>query len=465
MTAMAALIFDDGKVVGQVVSDDTTGTQIQSEDGIFQITGGTKSGSNLFHSFDRFSLGTEDVASFSNAPAISNIFSRVTGGTVSELDGLIQTQGDASLFLLNPAGIVFGANAQLDIGGSFVVSTGDRLIFADGVEFSADNSEESPLLTISSPVGLQYGADPGAIEVLPQSDLEVAEIGLSLFPGNTLAFLGGDVSLTSNRLDAVGSNVELGSVKSGTVALQPDEYGWQFDYANTSDLGQISLRDGALISTSGRTNFYGATIEIATGSGITDFNRIGDRQSRINLEASESINIDGGLLITQVGQQRNNIDRAIANTGGDMLIKAPEIFFDRGAIVSAGTLSEGASGNITIEGSRLVKLSTEAGNNPSIISTSTIGSGDGGQIAIKTRDLVIEDGSQVQALAGEGAGGTISVDASRAIDISGTGILTSADSDGNLVETELSSGLFASSGIEGLPLAQQPKGESGSLNR
>ncbi len=462
-TTVMALMLLEGDVQAQITSDNTTKTNIQTSDGISTITGGIQSGNNLFHSFEQFSLSTDTAASFNNALEITNIFSRITGGAVSEIDGLIQTQGNANLFLLNPAGVIFGANAQLDIGGSFMVSTGDRLIFADGVEFAAVNPEDKPLLTVSSPIGLQYGENPGKIEVLPKSNRVVEDSGLSILPGNTLALLGGDVSIRRNNLDAVGGRVEIASVKSGFVGLQPDDYVWGFDYQLVPDFGKIDLRDGALIKISGKTNFTGQTINIATSSGITDFNSFTNIKSVVSLKATESIKLNGGLLLTQVGQQRAVINEAIADIGGDIIVEAPQVLLDNGAVVSAGTLSQGAGGSITINAAELVKISTTPGKNPSIVSTSTIGEGAGGQIAIDTKDLIIENGSQIQALAGDGAGGTIRIDASDSVDISGTGTLLRGDLEGNVSETILNSGVFASSGIEGLPFQQQPQGKSGSL--
>ncbi|MGK7897428.1 MAG: filamentous hemagglutinin N-terminal domain-containing protein, partial [Xenococcus sp. (in: cyanobacteria)] len=148
--------------IAQVTPDGTTNTTVNVNSNNFTIEQGDRSGGNLFHSFGDFSIPTDGSASFNNAADIVNIFSRVTGGNISNIDGLLRANGGANLFLLNPAGIIFGEGARLDIGGSFFGSTADSIVFPDG-EFSASDLANPPLLTINAPIGLNLRDNPADI--------------------------------------------------------------------------------------------------------------------------------------------------------------------------------------------------------------------------------------------------------------------------------------------------------------
>jgi filamentous hemagglutinin family protein len=154
--------FRTPSLLAQVTSDDTVNTQVTENGNTAEITGGETRGDNLFHSFQDFSVPTGNEASFLNANDISNIFSRVTGGNISNIDGLISANGSANLFLINPAGIIFGEGARLDIGGSFYGSSASSILFEDG-EFSAADLDNPPLLTVNAPIGLGFRDQPGDI--------------------------------------------------------------------------------------------------------------------------------------------------------------------------------------------------------------------------------------------------------------------------------------------------------------
>jgi filamentous hemagglutinin family protein len=173
-------IFSSNMSAAQVVGDTTLPTgerALVKGNPNFQINGGARRGGNLFHSFSQFSIPTGGSAYFNNALDVQNILTRVTGGSISNIDGVIGANGSANLFLINPNGIIFGPNTSLNIGGSFVASTASSIQFADGTEFSAVNPSASPLLTISVPTGLQFNGQQGDIVMQAAPQNPTTEVG------------------------------------------------------------------------------------------------------------------------------------------------------------------------------------------------------------------------------------------------------------------------------------------------
>ena len=195
-------------------------------------------GPNLFHSFDRFSVGTKDTARFSGPTGIKNILSRVTGGQPSVIDGQLQsTIPEANLYLLNPSGVVFGPNAGLDIRGSFHVSTADYLRLADGARFFARLSETSTL-SVAPPVAFGFlGPQPAAITV-QGSTLQVPE-------GQTLSVVGGDTKIVGGALRAPSGRIQLASVAAaGEVLPVTSGPAPDLQVDSVARLGRIALSPG-----------------------------------------------------------------------------------------------------------------------------------------------------------------------------------------------------------------------------
>ncbi|MEH2093067.1 two-partner secretion domain-containing protein [Nostoc sp.] len=220
-------ISTTGCAYAQITSDTTLpiNSNIQKIGNTIKIEGGTTAGSNLFHSFSEFSVPTGSTADFNNSLNIQNIISRVTGKSISDIDGLIRANGTANLLFINPNGIIFGPNAKLDIGGSFVGSTASSIKFADGFEFSARKPSTTPLLTISVPIGLQFNGGEGNI---------IVETAASSPPTIPYTEVGdaGELPSTAQTANSSTSGTAVSSI-SGTL-----------NNDNDIDLYQLFLRNG-----------------------------------------------------------------------------------------------------------------------------------------------------------------------------------------------------------------------------
>ncbi|MBD2072891.1 DVUA0089 family protein [Phormidium sp. FACHB-592] len=194
LLASFALASFATRVQAQVVPDNTLGNgnnSVTSATGNrTDITGGAGRGSALFHSFERFNISPNEQVYFANPTSIRNIFSRVTGGSLSNIDGLLGVAGSANLFFMNPNGIIFGPNARLDVSGSFLATTANALEFPDNQKFAATGDRAVPLVEVNLSIGLQFGANPPAM-LTNQGNL----------------FAGQDLTLTSDRLTLLGQLV------------------------------------------------------------------------------------------------------------------------------------------------------------------------------------------------------------------------------------------------------------------
>ncbi|WP_017655678.1 filamentous hemagglutinin N-terminal domain-containing protein [Fortiea contorta] len=408
--------------IAQITPDTSlpTATQVDTIGNTTNITGGTQAGTNLFHSFREFSIPTGNTAFFQNTADIQNIISRVTGGSRSDIDGLIRANGTANLFLINPNGIVFGQNARLDIGGSFIASTANIIKFADGTEYRvADNA--SPLLTISVPLGLQFGSNPQGITVRgvgheynyqadivdrinanqPGLFLDTQNPGLQVREGKTLALVGGSVSLDGAILKAPGGRVEIfGAGSNGSVNLQQVTTGGKVEsdpfadiqIANKSWIGTTGIGGGEIALTGKDIRFASESIVRADTTG-------GQNGKGISI-VGDSIDINQSSLAASTFG---------AGNGGAILFDAKNIKFENSTAAFTETystaLGAGKAGDVTFKADSI-------GTNQSPIRSNSFGVGHGGNININAKSLQISYGGGTGANvfdAGNGGDTTIKV--------------------------------------------------------
>jgi filamentous hemagglutinin family protein len=445
---------------------------------IINITGGTQAGSNLFHSFKEFSVRSGSEAFFNNTVDITNIISRVTGGSISNIDGLIRANGSANLFLINPNGIVFGPNARLNIGGSFIGSTASSLKFADGTEFSATNPGAPPLLTISVPLGLQFGSNPKEIQVNglghefsyqeniieynngsktrePAPLLNSSQPGLQVSEGKTLALVGGNVSISGGVLNSPAGRIEIGSVGSNqVVSLVPIEQGWKLGYEALTSFADIGFSGKSFI---GATGDGGGAIAVAgrniniTSESIVRSDTVGDRNG-------QQISILGDAIVVD----KSNIGAYTfsSGNGGQVKLDANNITFKNNGGAGTQATASGSAGDITL----IAKNSFEA-SNQSGLGSKTFGAGSGGRINVEANSVQLEQESGFGATSASiGGVGEINIKVGDlVIRNSGIGNESSSGSNGGKINIVANSFQLENAGISSIT-GKDSTGNGGEIN-
>ena len=418
--ALAGVIaWPSGSAAQAITPDGTMGTAVNGGPA-YMISGGTVRtngvNTNLFHSFGQFSVPTGGSATFQGDLATTNILSRVTGGQLSSIDGLIDTRTfmpSANFFLINPAGVIFGSSASLNVGGAFRVSTADSIIFPDG-QFFASLAADT-VLSAEPPQAFGFlGSNPASItfDATGTFDGTVTQ-PFAVDPGQTLAVVGGDVQVINGAiLWAPGGVVQLVSVGSGagTVDLSAP------NLASFASLGNVIISGGSVV-TAGGTDFGvpGGTVMIRSGQLVVD---------------------TGALVLTDTG------DFAAANPGIDIDAR-DSMMVRNGALVQTFSFGPADAGNISIKTGNLVV--TDVG---SAIESQAVSSGKTGAIDIQVASGQIVNGGAIRTVAGATDGGDVRVTATGTLMLTGVGSEISTGAGGASTIPDFIAGNISISGAD-----------------
>ncbi len=307
-------------------------TVITPQGHVFDITGGTRPGNgpNLFHSFGEFGVPPHHIANFLNDSglATANILGRVTGGNPSQIFGTIQTTGfgHANLFLMNPAGIVFGPTASLNVGGSVSVTTADYLRFANGGIFNAMPGPQDATLS-SSPVAAFgfLGSNPNAVTVQGGQ--------LVLSEGQSLSLVGGDLTMTAGALEHGASQPARLSAPGGQINL-----------VSVAAAGEVPALDAKSPGSEPLANGIGrfGTLSLSEG---TNIDTSADKAGRIVIRSGQFTMNDASL--TAISGNASNRGSATSPDSPAIAITADTVTLSNGSLIMADTHGTAPAGDIT----------------------------------------------------------------------------------------------------------------------
>jgi filamentous hemagglutinin family protein len=492
-------LFSSNLTIAQVVGDTTLPVGERSQvtgNPNFQIDGGATRGGNLFHSFSQFSVPTGGSAYFNNAADVQNIFSRVTGGSISNIDGLIRANGTANLFLLNPNGIIFGANASLDIGGSFVATTANAIGFGNGEFFSSDATQSVPSQLLRVNPNALFFNQQNPQPIVNQSSAN--NTGLQVPLRQNLLLVGGAVQLNNGQIISPGSYVEIGSVGGvGTVGLSTTGEDWQLNIPNGVTRADVSLRNGSDINVKGdggSIRILGQNIESDRSSlriEIPSNSRLPDTQSGdLELDATRSISISnstlanslfgqgtmGGINLSagdRISLDGSDVYNTLEQTGvgkvGDINITTGSLSLTRGdAWFSYNRLASQTKGQGNVGSVNINARDTVSSDGTLVFNTvEPTGIGNGGDINITTGSLSLTSGAEVVSkTSGRGNAGSVNINARNTVSFDGSTVYNTVDpigignADGINITTgslSLTSGAHVNSNTSG-------RGNAGSVN-
>ncbi len=405
------------------------------------INGGAVRGINLFHSFQEFNVSQGRGAYFLiNNSDIQNVLTRVTGKNPSEIFGTLGIISDSNpnLFLINPNGIIFGRNASLDVGGSFVATTANGINLGQTGIFSASEPTQSNLLSVQ-PSALFFNAVNNQAEIINNSRATSTVLGfalngnpqrqiggLTVLDGNDLSLIGGNVTLDRGFIFAPGGGVELGGLtEPGIINL--DATGWRFPdnvargdvtLKNAASVFVVSGDRGSIAVNSRNFNFSNGSRFTLVNEGIENIN---NSAGNIEITATDNITLEG------TNSAYSAIFNVIEDGGnaGDIIIKAANLEIIGDAAIGTFTLEKGNAGNINIQARDKVTI-LGTGATTSISSFLETGAeGKGGNINIQTKSFVLDNGQISTSSLGNGNAGNIQINAVESFSVKNAQIATS----------------------------------------
>lgn len=404
---------------GETITDGSLGAKVNLGSGSFEVSQnlGTTVGNNLFHSFSQFNINTDQTATFTGASNLQNIITRVTGGEVSNIDGLLKSAGKADFYFINPAGIIFGKNAAFDITGSINISTADYLKLGENGLFKASNSTNSQLSIVDpTHFGFLGSAEThnGLLTIQAQlnshSDEELNFVAgnMAIKDGSQLISKTGEVRLIAvqnpHLIDIEELPIELSnSLHGGTIYIENNQVKNSIDTSGDGG-GEIEIWGGDVTFNKANSNASNTgTLPVSNRENVNIIaNRLTLNDSIIAFDSFDTGN--GGNVSIKANQLRVDgqgdyaeisSESKGAGNAGDIAIESQDVVIAAGGEISANATGNGNAGNIQLN----AKFLTIDGTGEALtrISSQTSGKGNAGDVVIEVENIDVKNGGKISS--------------------------------------------------------------------
>lgn len=319
----------------------STGTTATADGAVTTIGGGVRAGDNLFHSFSRFNLAAGDIARWSagDALTIRNVINRVTGGERSFIAGTIDASAmpSADFYFINPAGIVFGDGAAIDVGGTAHFSTAHQLGFADGSVLVSGTASGSSF-SMAEPSRFGFLGNNAPITLLPVAQPDPDRL-IRGNPMGRLALSASDILFDRSTIFTRSFEARAVGQGQGSIAR-----GGTLDQGLRG--GRIDLSDGRIfIDVDGFAALAADSMVMDGRSAVSVVARAAARPALAVL--ANRLDIVGGELSV------TGVDGDAANAG-DIDIRADAITIGPFGGIRSESMIDGGGGTIRVTAGRLL---------------------------------------------------------------------------------------------------------------
>lgn len=433
----------------EIVTDGSVGPALELEGPAFRVEAGLgkQAGANLFHSFTRFNLAQGESAVFSGPDTVQNVINRVTGGGISDIDGRIVSEFPlADFYLLNPAGVLFGPHAELDVNGSFHASTAAYLRFADDSVLTTDT--QTSTFSSAPPAAFGFTGEAGAVAVrgsrltLPESEtLSLSGAAVDLSDGAKINLASGSVHLNgaagAGELPLAVASPEFsgpaGPVMLDNALVQTSGEGGGRVLIRA---GQFMMNHEAVIQSNTTGTGDGGGVRVAAdslairgGAQIVGSLKGSGQADGIRLQVSGSAELSGegrGGAVSALVSRALTAAGESGGTPGGIHLQAAELNLRDGAAIESSVTGSGDGGDIVLETAILHLSGNDSSGTGSFITTNTGGTGNGGRLIIRADEVILDDGALLVAgTVGDGHGSPVE------LEVVGNLTLQGADAGGN----------------------------------